>query len=162
MGSQRLRQPALEFGPPFVKRAIEDVIPDEQPSIYVRFQFIDIAVFEHALGKRQLLCSVVDEERAIYKFASIKPRKNYLASKIEMLSTKVLAVDDTLFGWSVGCHFFACAPLFGTIAKPLSMAALNTDLSPGSAMTSSAALKGVISCQRDRGLASGSAVSDMA
>jgi hypothetical protein len=50
----------------------------------------------------------------------------------------------------------------GTIAKPLSMAALNTALSLGSASTSSAALKGAISCHLDRGLGTGRAVTVMA
>jgi hypothetical protein len=86
---------------------MENIISDEQPAIFILYQFI--AIFEDALGKRQLLRSMVDEERAFHEFASIKPRKNYLASKIEMLSSKVLAVYDPFFRGVIGCHFFALA-----------------------------------------------------
>jgi hypothetical protein len=58
---------------------------------------------------------VIDEQGAIYEFASIKARKNYFPPKIEMLSPKVLAIYDTLFRWPVGCHFSAFTPLSGTI-----------------------------------------------
>jgi hypothetical protein len=108
-----LRQSALEVSPPFLKRAIEGVKSDEQPATFIECYFIDIAIFEDALGKRQLLRSVVDEERAIHEFASIKTRKNYLASKIKMLCPKPLAVYDALFRRSVGCHF-SPKPLFST------------------------------------------------
>jgi hypothetical protein len=102
-----LCQSAREVSSPFLKRAIEDIIPNEQAAIFVRREFIDIAIFEVALGKRQLLSFVVDEERAIHEFASIKTRNNYLASKIEKLGPKALAVYDTLFRGPVRCHFFA-------------------------------------------------------
>ena len=49
---QSLGQPDLEFGPPFVQRAIEEIIHHVQPACFVRLQLIDIAVFENAGGER--------------------------------------------------------------------------------------------------------------
>jgi hypothetical protein len=49
---QSLGQPIFEFGPPFVQRAIEEIIPHVQPAPFIRFQLIDIAVFENTSGER--------------------------------------------------------------------------------------------------------------
>lgn len=55
---QRLGHPDLDFGPPFVHRAIEEIIPHVQPAFFVLFQLVDVAVFEDAFGKRHVLCAV--------------------------------------------------------------------------------------------------------
>jgi hypothetical protein len=47
---------------------------------------------------------VVDEQGAIDEFATIKPRENDLASKIELLTLKAFVPDDALFRWSIGTH----------------------------------------------------------
>jgi hypothetical protein len=50
---QRLGQPGLEIGPPFIQRAIEEIVDYIKPAGFVWFQLIDIAVFENAGGERQ-------------------------------------------------------------------------------------------------------------
>ena len=65
-------QPDLEFGPPFVQRTIEEIIPHVQPAFFVLFQLIDVAVFEDAFGKRQVLCAVVNEQCAFDELAAVK------------------------------------------------------------------------------------------
>jgi hypothetical protein len=87
-----LCQSALEVSSSFLKRAIEDIISNEQAAIFVRCEFVDIAIFEVAFGKRQLLCPIVDEQRAFNELAAVKAGKNYLAAKIEMQAPKTLAV----------------------------------------------------------------------
>jgi hypothetical protein len=51
-GGQRLSEFILEFGTSFLERAIEEIVPHVQPALFVRFELVDIAVFEHAFGKR--------------------------------------------------------------------------------------------------------------
>jgi hypothetical protein len=45
---------------------------------------------------------VVDEQGAFDELATIKPRENDLASKIELLTLKAFVPDDALFRWSIG------------------------------------------------------------
>jgi hypothetical protein len=106
-----LGQPIFEFGPPFVKRTIEEIIPHVQAALFIQFQLIDIAIFEYAFGKRQLLGGVVNEQCAFYELATVKAGENAFAPKIKMLGLKAFAPDDAFFLWPIGAHFpFAFSP----------------------------------------------------
>src|ERR1700677_1812609 len=108
---QSLGQPDLEIGPAFVQRAIEEIVHHIQPACFVRFQLIDIAVFENAGGESQLLCSAVDQQRAFHELATIIASENALAPKIELLALKAFAVDDAFFRRVDWVHFLAFGPI---------------------------------------------------
>jgi hypothetical protein len=57
----------------------------------VCFQCIDVAIFKHAFGKRQLSCATVNEQRAFDELATVKADKNAFAPKIKMLGLKAFA-----------------------------------------------------------------------
>jgi hypothetical protein len=108
-GGQRLSEFILEFGTSFLERAIEEIIPHVQPAFYILLQLVDIAVFEHAFGKRQLLCAVVNQQRAFDELATIKAPEKAFASKIKILGLKALAPNYTFFRKPLA-HFFGLSP----------------------------------------------------
>src|ERR1700733_4820856 len=102
---QSLGQPDLEIGPAFVQRAIEEIVHHIQTACFVRFQLIDIAVFENATGERQLLRGVVDQQRAFHELATIIAGENALAPKIKLLALKAFTVYDALIRRISRDHF---------------------------------------------------------
>jgi hypothetical protein len=94
---QSLRQPILKFRPPFLQRAIEEIISHVQPALFVLVQLVDITVFEYAGSKRKVFCVVVEKQRTLDELASVKTHENAFASKIELLGLKAFAVYDALF-----------------------------------------------------------------
>jgi hypothetical protein len=94
---QRLGQPDLEIGPPLIQRAIEEIVDYIKPARFVWFHFIDIAVFENAGSERQLLCGVVDQQRAFHKLATVIAGENAFAPKLKMHALEAFAVNDALF-----------------------------------------------------------------
>jgi hypothetical protein len=81
---QSLGEPYLEFGSPFVKRAIEEIVHHIQPACFVRLELINIAVFENAGSERKLLCGMVDQQRAFHELATIIAEENAFAPKIKI------------------------------------------------------------------------------
>jgi len=93
---QSLSEPSLEIGSLVLQRSIEEVIRRVKPAGFIRLQVVDIAVFENAGGKRQLLSGLIDQQRAFYELAAIIAGEDAFAAKVKMNPLKPFVVDDAL------------------------------------------------------------------
>ncbi len=101
---QRLRQPDLKLGLPLIQRAIKEIVLCIHTAFFVRSQVIDIAVFEHAAGERDLFCSFTDQQCALHELASIVTGENTFLSEVKRDTLKAFIIKDTLFRGSAKCH----------------------------------------------------------
>jgi hypothetical protein len=77
------RQPGFEFGLPFDQRAIKEIVFGKETVFFVRLQFLDMTIFEHAGRERQLFCFLIDQECAFHELAAIVTDKDALSSQVE-------------------------------------------------------------------------------
>jgi hypothetical protein len=130
----------FEFRSPLRQGAFKEIIPQIQPPLFILLKSINIAVYEDALGKHQVLGVLVNKQCALYELAAVKAAENASISKIENLPLEALAPYYALVGRLL-THLFA----FIVIAALHSFTCTSGLLRPSA---SAFALSPEVSCRR--------------
>jgi hypothetical protein len=106
-------QPLLELQPPYFDRPIEEIVPRVKRTRLIRFNVINVAVFECAASEREVFGTVVDKQGALHECAVIESAELGSAAKIESFRKEHIAEEDTFFeDVGHGCSLFSGETLY--------------------------------------------------